>query len=223
MSEQPAPHPIALEQQRQRVVEQLCERFADEILSEGMLEERLDLAYRASTPADLQALVADLPAVREGGVVAAVTGAETIRPARSADRQTVVAVMGGAERKGVWAPSRELYAFAVMGGVDLDFRQARFAHAVTEITCFAMMGGVEIVVPPGVRVELNGGAFMGGFGQKGGAEATTDPGAPLLRIGGACLMGGVEVQVRLPGETQKEARQRVRLERKRQERLSRGE
>jgi hypothetical protein len=36
-------------------------------------------------------------------------------------------------------------------------------------------------------------------------------------------MGGVDVQVRLPGETQKEGRQRVRLERKRQERLSRGE
>ena len=221
MSDSPALHLPPLEQQRKRVLDQLCELFADESLTEQMLEERLDRAYRAGSPAELQEIVADLPAAREPGWAASGAGEQT-QSVRGSDRQMVFAVMGGSERRGVWVPSEEVYAIAIMGGVKLDFRQARFAHRVTEITCFAMMGGIEIVVPPGVRVELNGGAFMGGFGQSGIEEPTTDPGAPLLRIQGACLMGGVEVQVRLPGETQKEARQRARLERKRQARLNNG-
>jgi hypothetical protein len=121
--------------------------------------------------------------------------------------------MGGAERRGSWTPPRQLNVIAVMGGVELDFREARFAPGVTEVTCFAMMGGIEITVPPGVHVETSGMGLMGGFAHSGSADAPADPNAPVLRIGGVAIMGGVELNVRFPGENRGDARRRERLQR----------
>ena len=121
---------------------------------------------------------------------------------------------------------------------------------VTEVNIFAIMGGAQIIVPPGVHVDMSGFALMGGFGQSGyappptdpnatvlriggfalmggfgqtgSAPLPTDPNAPVLRIGGFALMGGVEVNIRYPGERPRDARDREKLERKERKRLSGG-
>lgn len=215
MSDSSFPPPVALEKTRERVIQQLCEHYAAENLSDDGLEDRLTRAYQAATPAELQALVTDLPTLAQpGAAVATAAGAPVARADYVPERQVVVAVMGGAERKGAWTPPSQLTVIAVMGGAELDFREARFGPGVTEVNCLTIMGGVEIVVPPGVHVELNGLAVMGGFGQTGRGAGPADPGAPILRIGGFALMGGVEVDVRYPGEKAGEARKREKLERK---------
>lgn len=219
------PRPVPLDQARQRVIDQLVEHYAVENLDDRTLEERLGLAVAATSPAELQALVADLPVAQPPTAHPASSGAPLARADYVPERQIVAAVMGGAERKGVWTPPRELVAVGVMGGADLDFREARFGPGVTEVNCFVLMGGVEIVVPPGVHVEMNGIAVMGAFTSTGSAESTPPPGAPVLRIGGFAMMGGVEVHVRYPGERAGDARRRERLERKEmreQHRLGRG-
>ncbi|MFL5385885.1 MAG: DUF1707 domain-containing protein [Longimicrobiaceae bacterium] len=210
------PRPVPLEQTRQRIVEQLCDQYAAENLTDAGLEERLTRAYAATSPAELQALVADLPTQAPGTS----TALATARPELVSERQVVLAVMGGAERKGAWTPPKHLHVLTVMGGAVLDFRDAHFSPGVTEVTCFVMMGGVEIIVPPGVHVDMNGLALMGGFGHRGRADAPPDPGAPILRIGGVALMGAVDLQVRLPGETDRDVRARERLAR-RQAKLNR--
>ena len=55
------------------------------------------------------------------------------------------------------------------------------------------MGGVEIKVPEGVRVESGGGGIMGGF--EGVDQFGDDPDGPVLRIDGLAIWGGVEVKV----------------------------
>jgi hypothetical protein len=215
----PTSRPVPLEQTRQRIVEQLCEHYAAENLTDELLEQRLGQAYAATTLPELHALVADLPTEPVGGPSSSVAIA---RPESVSERQVVLAVLGGAERKGVWTPPRQLHVFAVMGGVELDFREARFGPGVTEVTCFAMMGGIEMVVPPGVRVESNGMGLMGGFSHSGSAEPPTDPDAPVLRIGGVAIMGGVELDVRYTGERRGDARRRERLARAEAKRLRRG-
>jgi predicted membrane protein len=50
-----------------------------------------------------------------------------------------------------------------MGGSELDFREAVMGPGVTELQIFAVCGGVEVVVPPGLNVESHGIAIMGGF------------------------------------------------------------
>jgi hypothetical protein len=216
----PSPAPVPLEQTRQRVIQQLCGHFAvDNLTAEG-LEERLDRAHAAATLEELRALTADLPVVAEGQVPAGPRSFAT--PGHLADRQLIVGVMGGAERKGVWTPPRELYVVALMGGVALDFREARFGPGVTEVRVVAIMGGAEIIVPPGVHLDMSGVALMGGFAQQGRVEPPTDPDAPVLRIGGFAMMGGVDVQVRHPGERARDARRREKREAAEHRRLRGG-
>lgn len=217
----PIPQPVPLEQTRERIVAQLIDHFAAENLDDRGLEERLTKVYQLSTPAELQALVADLPVMR-AAVPAASPAPAPARAEYVPERQVVAALMGGAERTGVWSPPQELWVVAVMGGAQLDFRQARFGAGVTEVNCFVLMGGVEIVVPPGVIVELNGLAIMGGFGQTGSAAPETDRDAPILRIGGFAMMGGVDVQVRYEHEKPSDARRREKLQREEHKRLQRG-
>lgn len=221
---QPTPLPVPLEQTREHVIQQLCEHFAYDNLTADALEERLDRAHQAATLDDLRSLVSDLPVVRPDAVPA--PGARTyVSPSMGAhvsERQIIVGIMGGAEKKGVWTPAKQIFVVALMGGAELDFREARFGPGVTEVIVFAIMGGAEIIVPPGVHVDLNGLAVMGGFGQTGSVPAPTDPNAPVLRIGGFCMMGGVEVNIRYPGERSRDAKQREKLDRQEQKRLSGG-
>ena len=222
---QPAPVPVPLEQTREHVIQQLCEHFAYDNLTAEALEERLDRAHQAATLDDLRSLVSDLPVVQHDAAAPAVGVRTFVSPAMGAhvsERQIIIGIMGGAEKKGVWTPAQQIYVVALMGGAHLDFREARFGPGVTEVIVFAIMGGAEIIVPPGVHVDVNGLALMGGFSQSGSAPLPTDPNAPVLRIGGFCMMGGVEVSIRYPGERPKDARQREKLDRQEQKRLSGG-
>ena len=65
-------------------------------------------------------------------------------------------------------------------------------------------------------------AFMGGFEGLDQVGVDRDADAPRLVIRGMAIMGGVEVTVRLPGETARDARQRRRIERKKRRQLGRG-
>jgi hypothetical protein len=206
--------PVALEQVRERTIADLCQHFAADHLGDAELERRLDQAHRAATLADLRGLVADLPALRPAGAPAPAPGVGLARPENVADTQTIVAIMGGAVRRGQWTPPRNLNVFAVMGGAELDFRDAAMAPGVTEVNVFALMGGVEITVPPGLTVEVNGIAIMGGFDHRASTPPPSDPSAPVLRIGGFAMMGGVEIKARYPGEKDRDARRRERDERR---------
>lgn len=218
--------PVPLEQTRERVINQLIQHYAAENLTDAGLEERLMQVYAANTVPELHALVADLPVAAPdappGTALSSAPSNAVARADYTSERQVVAAVMGGAERKGVWTPPKQLVVIAAMGGAELDFRQARFGPGVTEVMCFVLMGGVEIVVPPGVHVDLNGLALMGGFGQVGHAPPPDDPAAPVLKIGGVALMGGVDVSIRYPGEKASDAKRRERLEYKERKRLGGG-
>lgn len=113
----------------------------------------------------------------------------------TADEQgTILAIMSGARRKGVWEPLERLRVLSLMGGVELDFREAEFLDGVTEVVVLAVMGGVAIVVPPGVDVESDGVGLMGEFTHL--THRSPHPDSPVLRIRGFSLMGGVSVKVK---------------------------
>lgn len=228
MTDRPAGPPPALKERREIAINTLIAHFADDRLSVEEFESRLDLAHRALTAAELEALVADLPAIHPDGppTVAprSVPAAATTPPTPTVPRdevrqsQTLVAIMGGVERKGHWTPARRTYVVAMMGGAVLDLREARLAEGDTEIVIFTMWGGVEVIVAPGMKVDASGIAIMGGF-EHHIPEASVDPRTPCVKISGLAFMGGVELSVRHVGETAGEARKRIRAETKR---LKRG-
>ena len=79
---------------------------------------------------------------------------------------------------------------AVMGGCELDLRQADLAESEVVIENLALMGGIEIKVPEDWTVVCKGFPVMGGF------EDTTKPRGETgkrLVVRGLALMGGVEV------------------------------
>ncbi len=154
------------------------------------LEHRLALAVRADSVQELQGILADLPAESESRL--RVTHEKQVVPPRS----VLAAVMGGHVRKGSWVVPRHLKVVAIMGGAELDLRSAVLSSGVTEIEVFVLMGGVEIYVPPGVRVESMGIAVMGGFESSAGDASATDPDQPVLRISGFAVMGGVDARMK---------------------------
>ena len=178
--------------QRDYVVQVLSAAFATDRISMKLLDERLSAVFRAQSLGELEVLLSD-PAepnrslVDEASVSRVV--ADPVIPARGA----ALALMGGFARNGSWIVPRHLRVVAVMGGGELDLRLAKLGAGVTEIEIFTVMGGVEVLVPAGVRVEVTGMAVMGGFSVSG-AEATENPHAPVLRISGLAVMAGVEVR-----------------------------
>ncbi len=214
-------------EERQATVDRLCAHFARDAMNTTELERRLDIAYTARTRAELVALERDLPALRSETRPAvpepATTAAVPVDPARPVqEHDLIVSIWGATERKGSWVPPRQLTAVTVMGGTDLDFRQAAFAAETVSIRLLALMGGVDIVVPPGVRVEWGGIALMGGVSMP---EPVTPPApdAPVIRLSGLVCMGGVDVVERHPGESARDARKRIRKDRKARRRLASGD
>lgn len=224
--------------ERDRVIEALCNHYARDHLEVAEFERRVDRAHRAQTRAELREILAGLPSLEEGGGTAVSRSQESDTSPRSwvalppgvqvPERQTEVAIFSGRARAGGWVPARRILGLAIMGGIDLDFREAQLPPGETRVTVMACMGGVDVVVPPGVRVETDGFALLGGFDDDVDPLEPVGPDAPVIRISGFAIMGGVDVTCRLPGESprqakrrRKELREERREERKRQ--LGRGD
>jgi hypothetical protein len=216
---------------RQKAIDALCEHFANDALSVEEFERRVDKAHKAESMAEVRKLLADLPSGdlpvrREEVTTTAMERPQASVPAsRVKERGFLLAALGGVSRRGRWIPARQTYAFSVLGGMTLDFREALLPPGETEVWIFSAMGGAEIIVPPGLPVECDGMAILGGFEHREDASVSEDPNAPLLRIRGLSVMGGVEVTTRYPGETNREAKRRRRFERKKnrqQKRLGDG-
>lgn len=108
-----------------------------------------------------------------------------------------IGIMGGMNRGGPWIVPEHHVAVGFWGGATIDLRHAIFTSPETTITCIGFMGGVEVIVPPDMDVEVAGIGFMGGFGWDKLRDAaprrgTTSSGV-RVRINGLGMMGGVGV------------------------------
>jgi hypothetical protein len=212
---------------RERVIARLSDQFAHDALDVDEFERRVTVAQTSDNSADIEALLRDLPEL--DGAPAQTTAivpqvVPSLLPADQ-DREAAYAIFGGVNREGTWAVPRRMRIVAVFGGANLDLREARFPAGVVDIHVTAVMGGINIVVPPGLAVQMHGSAIMGGFADVNRSPAHPDPDAPLLRVHGLTMMGGVNIEMRLPGESERGARKRARRalreERRAQRRLDR--
>jgi predicted membrane protein len=93
-----------------------------------------------------------------------------------------------------------------MGNAELDLTAAQMSPGTSEIEVRCIFGNVEIRVPPDIRVECNGDAFMGSFELEiVGYTDIPAPDSPRLLITGGVHFGSVTVRVMgTPGPTIKE-------------------
>jgi hypothetical protein len=113
-----------------------------------------------------------------------------------------LAILGGFVRKGEWDVQPELTAVAIMGGGEIDLREARFTQDAVTIHVVAIMGGVQITVPEDADVHVNGIGIMGGFDHS--AAGGGSPGGPRIVINGIAIWGGVGL-VRKPADGERGA------------------
>jgi predicted membrane protein len=117
---------------------------------------------------------ADLPAATEsGGVLSA------------------LAVLSGARRVSSSKDFEGGKLTAVMGGCEIDLRQADIKGDSATIDVFAFAGGIEMTVPAGWVVESRVTPILGGVDDK-----TTHPaaGGKTLAVTGSVIMGGIEIK-----------------------------
>ena len=208
---------VSVREARERTISRLTDAFSVDDLELDEFERRINLAHRAESLKELEPLVADLPAAPANTALVATkpTSAVVVRQAGTGRRsQTMVNIVSGTERKGRWSVPQSIRCINIMGGSHLDFREAELSPGETHLYVFCLMGGCEVIVPPGLAVDMDGISILGGFEHMERAPAQREADAPYLRITGFVAMGGVQVTTRLVGETERDARRREKAERK---------
>jgi hypothetical protein len=81
---------------------------------------------------------------------------------------------------------------AVAGGIEIDLTEASLADTAT-LALTAVMGGIDVVVPPEWRVEMSSSVFMGGTDNLTDPDATSDD-APLLLVDARAYLGGIAIR-----------------------------
>ena len=101
------------------------------------------------------------------------------------------ALMAGIHRNITSAAFHGGDANAIMGGVEIDLRNAQLKDGEAVIDAFALWGGVEITVPDNWRIDGEVLPLLGGFDDK---TANRSGSGPRLLVRGAAVMGAIVVK-----------------------------
>ena len=197
----PAPQPRAPEvrpgpairvsdRDRDGVAQRLQQAFAERRLDDDEFDERMRAALTARTSEDLDKLTADLPAAAPG------SGAPAL-PGRPAGRWAV-AYKNSIRRGGRWRVPERFTSVVYKGSGWLDLRAAELTAPVTTVLAVAYKSRIEILVPPGVRVEMEGFGVSKGWSAEEELEIRLPADAPTLHVRGVAYKGTIETRTRPP-------------------------
>ncbi len=182
--------------ERHRALDEVHEAAADGRLRLDEVDERVTLVLQGRTRSDISAALADLvppdrlPGLLDGTPPAAASGA----PGTSWDNPMVLtARWDDVRRAGAWEVPAFLEINAVAGNVKLDFRDARIASAVVDLSVVGGAGDVIVVVPEGVGVDVT--YVESGMGSvTSRVDPRARPGQPQLVLRGRLTLGDIKVR-----------------------------
>ncbi len=200
---------------RDQVTAVLSTAYAEGRITREEHDERLDQVMRAKTFDDLVPITSDLvplsavpvqpPATNPVPAPVEVSTAQfQIDTSRDSGSDQLIAIFGGASRKGRWRMPKQSTAIALFGGIDLDLTEATFESTELEITGFWCFGGMDIKAPAGIEVRDRTAGIFGGTDIKGLGDPV--PGAPVITIKGVSLFGGVSVAGPIPSKRKRNRR-----------------
>ena len=200
MTSSPSPEQrpiVSLTDERERVIQQLSEHFANDRLSLDEMESRMELAYKAATIADLQRLTADLPS---GAAPLPAPLPLEESTALAPDRERLWSVMSETRRGGGWMVPQRLDVLAVMSDTTIDLTQSALPTGIIDIHVRSLMAAVKIVVPPGIQVVSRLSSLMssvhGGGEPSEGTSGGSWKAGTVVRLTGWALMAEVQTKVR---------------------------
>jgi Domain of unknown function (DUF1707) len=177
---------LASNVERDMATQRLQVAFAEHRLTDEEFDQRVRSALTARTTAELDRLTVDLPAAAPTLLVATATGK---KPGKFA-----IALKSSISRVGRWTLPGRFFSLVYKGSGLLDLRAAELTSAETTITAVSYKSRTEILLPPGVRLEL-GGTGVSAAGDAWPGELP--PGAPVVRIKGVAYKGSIEVRTTL--------------------------
>ncbi|MFG1999045.1 DUF1707 domain-containing protein [Spirillospora sp. NPDC048911] len=170
----------AADHDRDEVLVRLHTAYAEGRLTEAELDERIDLVLAARTHGELDRLAADLPTWQ--GPEEAIT---TSGPRTGVGGRVQMAWKSSIRRAGRWRVPDRYTALAYKGGCLLDLRDAELTGPITTISVIAYKSAVEIIVPPGARVEISG------IGVSTELHGAASPAAPVVHVRGFAYKGHI--------------------------------
>ena len=173
--------PLVGDRERRAADEVLQAAVGDGVITLSEYDERAAVLWKSRTRRDVDAVLADLPQAQ-------LAPAPPPGPADGRPRR-VVAVMSEDTLNGAVAPGQSVQGWAVMGKAVVDLRRTDLPDG-TRVNVRAVMGEVEVQVPPGTNVHLTGMSLMGD------RKVRVAPGnGPHLHVNAQALMGSVNVTV----------------------------
>lgn len=182
------------DQERDAVAQILQAAFAEGRLDDGEFDERMRAALTARTAADLDTLTADLPSGPPRPAAPAPSVVTGPAPGRFA-----VAYKNSVRRGGRWRVPGRFTCVVYKGDGRLDLRAAELTAHVTTVVAVAYKSRVDVLVPPGARIEMDGFGVSKGWSQQEELERLAPRDAPVIHIRGVAYKGTVEVSTRPPG------------------------
>jgi len=177
---------------RDAAAHRLQDAFAEGRLDDEEFDQRMRAALTARVSTELDVLTADLPAAAPRAVVA--------RPAGSPPPgKLAVAYKSSIRRGGRWRVPQRFRCVIYKGSGRLDLRAAELAGPATTMNVVAYKSHVDVLVPPGVRVELDGFGVSKGWSAAEDLEALLPADAPVVHVRGIAYKGTIEVSTRPPG------------------------
>ena len=179
----------ASDQDRDAVVQRLQQAFAERRLDDDEFDDRMRAALTARTSADPDRLTGDLPAATPRSSAAPAVAGTT--PGRWA-----MAYKNSIRRGGRWRVPERFTSVVYKGGGWLDLRAAELTAPVTTVVAVAYKSRIDILVPPGVRVEMDGFGVSKGWSAEEETEIRLPHDAPTVRVSGIAYKGTIETRTK---------------------------
>ncbi len=176
---------------RDAVAHRLQEAFAEGRLDDDEFDQRMRAALTARVGAELATLTQDLPAS---------TGL-TPRPApqKVAGRKPgrfAIAYKSGIRRGGRWQVPEQFTAVVYKGSGHIDLRVAELTAPVTTLVVVAYKSRIDLLVPVGVRINLEGFGVSKAWSAEEELETRLPADAPVVHVRGVSYKGSIEVSTR---------------------------
>ncbi|HET9116432.1 MAG TPA: DUF1707 domain-containing protein [Gaiellaceae bacterium] len=168
----------ASDDDRDRTVLVLREHLAAGRLTLEEFTERMTAALAATTTADLDAPLRELP-VPAG-------------QSRRGPSRFVVSIFSSVVRKGRLRLGRRIFCFVAFGNIDLDLRDATLERNALTIVAFGFWATMDVYVPEGIEADI-GGLVVFGHRNAHGNDLPPVPGSPLVRFDIFGLFSGIDL------------------------------
>jgi hypothetical protein len=176
---------------RDAAVQRLQQAFAEGRLDDEEFDQRTRAALTARLSSDPVVLTKDLPAASAAARPVAPGVAGGRAPGRFA-----IAYKNDVRRGGRWRVPERFRAIVYKGSGHIDLRAADLSAPVTTLYAIAYKSRIDVLVPLGVRLEMDGFGVSKGWSAEEDLESRLPADAPVVHVRGIGYKGTIEVSTK---------------------------